>query len=101
MFDIIKNDELITINIKCDVAGDKNNELKELVLSEIQDGNSDVKMDMKDCIMIDSTGIGVLILTQNTLKKTGKRLEVINVSDDMMKMFRLMRLDQHFTISGR
>ncbi len=101
MFDITKNDGLITINIKCDVAGDKNNELKEVVLSEIKDGKSYVKMDMKECSMIDSTGIGVLILTQNALKKTGKRLELINVSDDMMKMFRLMRLDQHFTISGR
>ena len=44
--------------------------------------------------------IGLLVAAHNSLSKTGKALEVINVSDDLFGLFRTLRLDQHFIISG-
>ncbi len=101
MLSTSRENGIIKVSISCDITGDKTNELKDLILAEINAEISDVQMDMKECDMIDSTGIGVLILTQNNLKPASKKLEIINLSEDMIKMFRIMRLDKHFTISGR
>ena len=59
--------------------------------------NMDV-IDMSGLNMVDSVGIGVIIATFNSLKKTGGEFKLSNVSKDIFSLFSTMRLDQHFSI---
>ena len=51
--------------------------------------------------MIHSSGLGVFISAQISLKKAGVGLKLVNFSDYFLKMFRIMRLDKHFDVSGK
>ena len=67
------------------------------LLRLIQGGVSEIVLDMANVAMVDSRGIGTLIATHNQLKDSG-HLVLRNVSGDIHKMLRLMRLDQHFRV---
>jgi anti-sigma B factor antagonist len=64
----------------------------------IDSGVTNLIVDMREVELVDSTGIGVLIGIQNNLKLKNGTLKLINVSDDIQKMFRIMRLDKHIEI---
>ena len=42
----------------------------------------------------------MIIAAQNSMKKKSGKFVVRNISDDIMKLFRSMRLDQHLTLAG-
>jgi len=64
----------------------------------IQKGIRELTIDLAGVQIVDSIGLGVVIATHNTLAKTGGKLTVINVSDDIYRLFKTMRLDQHFEV---
>jgi anti-anti-sigma factor len=63
-------------------------------------GTQDLTLDLARVQMVDSTGIGLLISTHNSLKKAGGTLSVTNASKDILALFHTMRIHQHFTVSG-
>ncbi|HNT33736.1 MAG TPA: STAS domain-containing protein [bacterium] len=71
-------------------------ELKDLV----DQGVAEVIFDLLGVDDIDSISIGLIVSTHNSLKKLGGVVRVINVCDDIISLFKTMRLDQHFTIQG-
>jgi len=56
-------------------------------------------LDLAATRMVDSAGIGLLISAHNSLKKAGGELTVIQVSKDILDLFRTMRIHQHFSVS--
>ncbi len=73
-------------------------ELKQ-ELQGIVDQGEDLAVDLQGVNIIDSKGIGLLIATHNSLQESNKSLEVLNPSEDVLNLFRSMRLDKHFSIS--
>ena len=55
-------------------------------------------IDCSGVTMIDSVGIGLLIAAHNSLDKAGGRLALRDVSPEIGKLLRAMRLDKHFHI---
>ena len=55
-------------------------------------------LDLEGVRMIDSMGLGVLIAAHNSLTKRNARLELVNISGDILKLLKNMRLDKHFAI---
>ncbi len=98
MSEIIKENGVTSFIIKEDIVADKVAILRKEILDVIAEEKSDVIIDLSNVEMIDSSGIGVIISTQNSLKKDGKSLKVIGVSANITKMFKIMRLDSHFEI---
>lgn len=50
--------------------------------------------------MIDSSGIGLLISIRNSLANYGgSEIELLNLSEDLKQLFKVMKLDNHFRIS--
>jgi anti-sigma B factor antagonist len=82
------------------VAGEVQNFRTELV-GLINENITHITVDLDNVEMIDSSGIGVFISTQNSLKKASGALKVANVSQDILKMFKIMRLDKHFEVLGK
>lgn len=55
-------------------------------------------LDLEGVEMIDSMGLGLLIGAHNSLAKRDARLQLINISDDILKLLQNMRLDKHFSL---
>lgn len=76
-------------------------ELRPRLLQDLAEGVSQVVFDLRGTEVVDSSGIGLLIATHNSLNKTGGSLEVVGVSPEIMNLFKAMRLDRHFSVAGR
>ena len=57
-------------------------------------------LDLRDVGAVDSSGIGLVVATHNSLKKAGGALTVINASKDVLDLFHAMRIHQHLKVSG-
>ena len=100
MSDGTKTEEAITLVPPSDVTADRVIKLKEDI-DKVIGGNNFLIVDLKEASVIDSSGIGVLISAQNQLLKNQGKLKVINATDDIVTMFKIMRLDKHFEIVGK
>ena len=75
-------------------------ELRNALKQAVNKGAKDVSVDMSHVTMIDSMGLELIIATLNSLNTTGGKFSVINVSKDVVDLFRNMRLDKHFAVIG-
>ncbi len=98
MSEIQKMDGQTIIKPSRDIISSVAQEFKEELHALIQDGIKQLSVDMADVVMIDSVGLGVLIEAHNTLNKSGGKLSVSHVSQDIMVLFKTMRLDRHFEV---
>jgi anti-anti-sigma factor len=83
-------------NIVSSTVPDIRSEIKAL----IAEGVKDIVIDLEMVEIMDSMGIGLFISAHNSLLRAGGKLMVINASKDLLDLFKAMRLDQHFNISG-
>ena len=66
----------------------------------LDEGVREMVVDLSGVHMVDSSGIGLLISAHNSLCKVGGRLAVIHASDDILDLFKTLRMHQHFSVSG-
>lgn len=66
----------------------------------IAEGVRDLVIDMTNTRVIDSTGIGLLVATHNSLVRLNGKLAIKNVSQDLFELLKAFRLDKHFSVSG-
>jgi anti-anti-sigma factor len=76
-------------------------ELRPQLQQAVSAGVTGVVFDLAKSDVVDSSGIGLLIATHNSLKPKGGRLRVVNVSPEILNLFKAMRLDRHFGVEGR
>jgi anti-anti-sigma factor len=94
-----KNDATVSVEAALTVALAQ--ELRPQLQKALAEGVSSVVFDLGRVDVVDSSGIGLLIATHNSLKSKGGRLRVANVSPEILNLFKAMRLDRHFTVEGR
>lgn len=98
MSEIIKENDRIVVRPGRDIVGSMaeefKTELKELLAGE----EAGLVMDLDGVQLVDSMGLGVLIAAHNSLQKKNARLELTNISEDILGLLKNMRLDQHFKI---
>ena len=66
----------------------------------ISEGVRELVVDMTNARVIDSSGIGLLVATHNSLARLNGKLTIKNVSQDLLELLRAFRLDKHFSVSG-
>ena len=66
--------------------------LQPTLKQEIEAGVQEVVFDLAGTVSVDSTGIGLLIATRNTLAATQGNIRLVNVSPDIHKLLQAMRL---------
>ncbi|OGV55578.1 MAG: hypothetical protein A2017_14570 [Lentisphaerae bacterium GWF2_44_16] len=101
MSKIEKKGNEATVIPQADVVAAEVQNFRTELLNLVNNGIFQIKVDLEKVEMIDSSGIGVFISAQNSLKKQNGSLKVVNVSADILKMFRIMRLDKHFEVTGK
>jgi anti-anti-sigma factor len=76
-------------------------ELRPRLQEVIGKGATQIVMDLSRVDAVDSSGIGLLIATRNSLAKVGGGLRIVGVSAEIQHLFEVMRLDRHFEIEGK
>ncbi len=69
-------------------------ELRGLVGSS----SGELLVDLAGVRMIDSKGLGILIATVNSLESTGRGMRVVGANEDLLGLFKMMRLDRHMRL---
>ncbi len=68
---------------------------------ELEKNAEEVIFDLGKAVMLDSSGIGLLIAACNTLSRAHCRMRVINVSADILQLLQSMRLINRLQATGR
>lgn len=78
----------------------KSHELKSAIDNEIAAGSKFIAFDLKELNSINSSGLGVLIGILNKLKSAGGNLKILNISDRILNIFKITKLDLVFEIKN-
>jgi anti-sigma B factor antagonist len=70
--------------------------LRRDILLMIKDGKKDFLLNFENCEFIDSTGLGVLVAIYKRTSENGGSLKLKSVNEQVMKIFKLTRLDKIF-----
>ncbi|MBN1971430.1 MAG: STAS domain-containing protein [Candidatus Delongbacteria bacterium] len=73
-------------------------DMKEILKNEIKDGLNHLIFDFANTQIIDSSGIGILVATYNSVSKIGGRVEIVNASADIKKLLQHMRLSERLGV---
>lgn len=96
--EVEKNDTAITITPKMQaIEASMAAEFKEFIHKLISPEYSLYILDMKNLLFIDSTGLGSLISIQKNITE-GQRFVLCNISEPVLNIIKLTRLDKYFTI---
>ncbi len=98
MSTITREGTRVTIIPGQDIVSSMVPDLKNELNSVVEEGAQELRLDLSGTAMMDSIGIGVVIATHNSMKKKGGRLVVCNASENILKLFKSMRLDQHLNL---
>lgn len=99
MSHIERKEGVVTMKPGVDIVASQCAGLKQEFLEIINSGEKKISIDLSETEMIDSSGIGLLISIRNSLANNGGgEIELIHLSDDLRQLFKVMRLDNHFTI---
>lgn len=71
---------------------------QDTMVSLLESGEKRIVIDLSDVDVMDSSGLGVLILTWDRLRKEDGRFVVVGLRPIMEKLFQRMRFDLLFTI---
>ena len=73
-------------------------ELKQVVLDALDQGNRTVLIDFTDTGYIDSSGLGVLISLSKKIRERGAELRLTNLNGDLRTLFERTKLDALFQL---
>jgi anti-anti-sigma factor len=98
MSTITREGTSVTIVPGQDIVSSMVPELKNELNGLVDESPQELRLDLSGAQMMDSIGIGVVIATHNSMKKRGGRFVVCNASDNILKLFKSMRLDRHLNL---
>lgn len=93
-------DKKAVLSLNQDLVASVSDALRTDLRKLLTDGITEVSVDMTGVELVDSMGIGFLVSMNNSLQAIKGKMEVIDVSAEIMDLFKSMRLDQHFSIRG-
>ena len=99
-FELKRESSSLSVLINGDLTSALVPALKPELQKGIEEGVLSIVFDFGKTLVVDSTGIGFLIATYNTLSKKQGGLRIINASPDIIRLFQSMRLDQRLAISA-
>ena len=68
-------------------------ELKQLILDAVADGDRQFVLDLRDTAYVDSSGLGALVAVRKRVTEQGGEMWLANVNADLRQLLALTRLD--------
>ncbi len=97
---IVREGNTVTITPGQDLVSTMVPAFKQELASLLAESQGELRLDLTGTGMMDSIGIGVIIATHNSMKKKGSKLIIANASENIIKLFKSMRLDQHLNLDS-
>ncbi len=83
-----------------DLIGSEVDQFKQKIVNTLSNKPEKLLLNLSKVKVIDSSGIGTLIAAKNSAVGIGCDIVIRGVSADIMKMFKIMRLTDHFVFEG-
>lgn len=80
------------------VADSLKKSLKETVSSKIDEGFEHFILDLQNVKIIDSCGVGLIIVANNVTASRNAKLYLCNIKPFIIKIFDIMRISKHLAI---
>lgn len=95
--DLDKNRAIVTIQEKRIYLG-ITDLFRDDMLAVLENDFSELVINLEHVAVMNSAGLGVLIMAQDTIKKRGGKIKLTNLQQLMQDIFSRMRLDTLFEI---
>lgn len=92
------NSQTMILSITGRMYAEQATTFRKQVLSLIEKGLTELKLNLSSLEYIDSSGLGVLISIRKHLDKVGGTLTILGIQGDVQELFELTRLNQVFHI---
>ncbi len=92
------NLDITTLRPEENLIGFACQELRKRIQRLIDDGKTHIIIDMSDIELMDSSAIGMILGIQNILLSKGGKLQIRNLSEDIISMLKSIYLDRHIEI---
>ena len=83
------------------LVGNQVPELQEALKGAISGGAVEIEFDFSNTTLLDSSGIGLLVATGNSLARNNGMVRLVNVPVDIMKLLQSMRLVGRLNAKGK
>lgn len=72
--------------------------LKETIQAKIEEGFAHFVLNLDNVKIIDSCGVGLIIVANNVTSSRGSKLYLSNIKPFIIKIFEIMRISKHLAI---
>ena len=100
-FKIERQGETATVVATGDICASSASELRPAMRDLVKSGVRRMVFDLAQTSMVDSTGIGLLLAAFNSMRGAGGEFSVVRASNEILDLLKTMRINQHFSVSGR
>ncbi|MHC1744387.1 MAG: STAS domain-containing protein [Syntrophobacteraceae bacterium] len=100
-FEIRRDGDKLGVVLQGDLTASVVPVLKPALLSALEEGGTEVEFDFDKTVVIDSTGIGFLIATYNSLQKKTGTVRIVQASNDIFRLLQSMRLEKRLSVATR
>lgn len=100
-FELKRDGDRVRLELQGDFTAAVVPQAKSALLKAMEEGAMEVEFDFGKTVVIDSTGIGFLIATYNSLAKRGGVIRVVLASEDIYRLLQSMRLEKRLSVSTR
>ncbi len=93
MFDsttFAENKAIVHVNGK--IIGNAVTQFRDEIEQQLQDGNNNLIIDLTDVPLLDSTALGVIIITLQVLQRSGGKLVLLNPQKAVSSVLEVTRL---------
>jgi len=90
-YEIIKKDKGYNIVGEIDISNCS--DFKTRLYKIVEETKENLVLDFKGLDYIDSAGLGILVGTYKRLKETDRKLEIVQSSENIKKLFYITKLD--------
>ena len=101
LYTINRNDSCSRVLLETNLTASIIPDLQGALKNEITQGAGEIVFDLQKVSMLDSSGIGLLIATLNSLSAQQGTVKVLNVSPDIFRLLESMHLAARLNVSSR
>ena len=91
-FTVEHHDDRLELRLTGDLTAETVPELQLSLRTHLAAGASTITFDLAETVMLDSSGIGLLIAAANSVGRSGGHIAVTRVSTDIYQLLQCMRL---------
>lgn len=98
-FQVKREDGVVVVDVDGQLIVGNRQELKQLILDELEKGERKFLVDFTHTGYIDSSGLGVLVSLSKKIREQGGELRLSTLNEDLQTLFELTKLDSLFRIA--